>query len=397
MKTKMTAVAMVAVMIVAAFAVVGMADNGAADNETNTSNGQKTIIGSKEKPYALKINTSTTAKIDYNFKAFSTHADRTITPTYTSNDNKVQLTSIDAKGQINSENLDMNGITASITSIAEKDGSYDVIFTGTTVTSMTECTTINFILTIKDKTADGKELPIQTYTFTAYLIVVDSSKKTIKLSSGPTFIVGKGETFEFKYETAYDFKASVVEIQNTDNGDKYKDIANSNSYNYYATDLPAGLSMTVDGNIGGKLSSTGVEKNGTFHVFAVSVSGDTVTIEVKYTVADHTIRDFTVTYDESNNQYATIRIGESVILTVKPSGTYEMKNLEVTPSGSVKDLNSTLNADFKSGTISFKCEGTGVNVITISAEVDGAKIVKTFTVYIVGEIFNTDLDPEVTN
>ena len=397
MKTKMTAVAMVAVMIVAAFAIVGMADSGAADNETNISNGQKTIIGSEEKPYALKINTSTTAKIDYNFKAFSTHADRTITPTYTSNDNKVQLASIDAKGQINSENLDMNGITASITSIAEKDGSYNVIFTGTTVTSMTECTTINFILTIKDKTADGKELPIQTYTFTAYLIVVDSSKKTIKLSSGPTFIVGKRETFEFKYETAYDFKASVVEIQNTDNGDKYKDIANSNSYNYYATDLPAGLSMTVDGNIGGKLSSTGVEKNGTFHVFAVSVSGDTVTIDVEYTVADHTIRDFTVTYDASNNQYATIRIGESVSLTVKPSGTYEMKNLEVTPSGSVKDLKSTLNADFKSGTISFKCEGTGVNVITISAEVDGAKIVKTFTVYIVGEIFNTDLDPEVTN
>lgn len=261
----------------------------------------------------------------------------------------------------------------------------------------TECTTINFILTIKDKTADGKELPIQTYTFTAYLIVVDSSKKTIKLSSGPTSIVGTGKTLGFKYETAYDFKASVVEIQNTDNGDEYKDIANSNSYNYYATDLPAGLSMTVDGNIGGKLSSTGVEKTGTFHVFAVSVSGDTVTIEVNYTVADHTIRDFTVTCDASNNQYATIRIGESVTLTLKPSGTYEMENLEVTPSGSVKDLNSTLSANLKSGTISFKCEGTGVNVITISAEVDGAKIVKTFTVYVVGEIFNTDLDPEVTN
>ena len=394
MKTKMTAVAMVAVMIVAAFAIVGMADSGAADNETNKSNGQKTIIGSEKKPYALKINTSTTAKIDYNFKAFSTHADRTIKPTYTPKDKNVQLASIDAKGQIDTKNLDMNGITASI---AGKDGSYNVTFTGTTVTSMTDCTTINFILTIKDKTADGKELPIQTYTFTAYLIVVDSSKKTIKLTSGLTSIVGTEKTFEFKYETAYDFKASVVEIRNTDNDDEYEDITNSDSYNYYATDLPAGLSMTVDGNIGGKLSSTGVEKNGTFHVFAVSVSGDTVTIEVKYTVADHTIRDFTVTYDASNNQYATIRIGESVSLTVKPSGTYEMKNLEVTPSGSVKDLESTLSDDLTSGTISFKCEGTGVNVITISAEVDGAKIVKTFTVYIVGEIFNTDLDPEVTN
>ena len=393
----MTAVAMVAVMIVAAFAVVGMADSGAADNETNISNGQKTIIGSEEKPYALKINTSTTAKIDYNFKAFSTHADRTITPTYTPNDNNVQLASIDAKGQVDTKNLSMNGITASITSIANKDGSYDVTFTGTTVTSMTECTTINFILTIKDKTADGKELPKQTYTFTAYLIVVDSSKKTIKLSSDSTFIIGTGKSLGLKYETAYEFKASVVEIQNRGNSNEYIDITNSDSYNYYATDLPAGLSMTVDGNIGGKLSSTGVKKTGTFHVFAVSVSGDTVTIDVNYTVADHTVRDFTVTHDASNNQYATIRIGESVSLTVTPSGTYDMGKLEVTPLGSVKDLNSTLNANLKSGTITFKCEGTGVNVITISAEVDGAKIVKTFTVYVVGEIFNTDLDPEVTS
>ena len=388
---------MVAVMIIAAFAVVGMADSGAADNETNISNGQKTIIGSEEKPYALKINTSTTAKIDYNFKAFSKYADRTITPTYTPNDNNVQLASIDANGQVDTKNLSMNGITASITSIAEKDGSYNVTFTGTTVTSMTKCTTINFILTIKDKTADGKELPIQTYTFTAYLIVVDSSKKTIKLSSGPTSIVGTGKTLGFEYETSYNFKASVVEIQNTDNGDEYKDITNSNSYNYYATDLPAGLSMTVDGNIGGKLSSTGVEKTGTFHVFAVSVSGDTVTIEVNYTVVDHTIRDFTVTYGASNNQYASIRVGESVALTVKPSGPYDMKDLEVTSSGSVVDLKHTLSEDLKTGTISFKCEGTGVNVITISAQVDNVKIVKTFTVYVVGKIVNTDLDPIVTN
>lgn len=397
MKTKMTAVAMVAVMIVAAFAVVGMADNGVADNGANTSNGQKIIVGSKDKPFALNINANTTtatAKIDYNFNAFSTNADRTITPTYTFNNNTTTLDSIDAKGQVNAENLSMNGITASITG---DEGSYSVTFTGTAVTSMTACTTIDFILTVEDKTADGKTLPVQTYTFTAYLIVVDNSKKTIKLSSGPKFIVGAGNNLEFKYETAYDFEASVVEIQNKGNDVEYNDIANSKSYKYYATGLPAGLSMTVDGQIGGKLSSTGVEKKGSFHVFAVSVSGDTVTIEVNYTVVDHTIRDFTVTYGASNNQYASIRVGESVALTVKPSGPYDMKDLEVTSSGSVVDLKHTLSEDLKTGTISFKCEGTGVNVITISAQVDNVKIVKTFTVYVVGKIVNTDLDPIVTN
>ena len=144
MKTKMTAVAMVAVMIVAAFAVVGMADSGAADNEANTSNGQKTIIGSEKKPYALKIDadTAATAKIDYNFNAFSTNADRTITPTYTINNNKTTLDSIDAKNGVNTENLSMNGITVSITG---DNGSYTVTFKGNNVTSMTDCTTINFI------------------------------------------------------------------------------------------------------------------------------------------------------------------------------------------------------------------------------------------------------------
>ena len=122
-----------------------------------------------------------------------------------------------------------------------------------------------------------------------------------------------------------------------------------------------------------------------------------MTIKVAYTVAGHTIRDFDVTYGASNNQYATIRIGESVTLKVTPSGTYDMTGLTATSSGTVVGLESILKEDNKSGTISFTCEGTGINVITISAQVDGVKIVKTFTVYVVGKIFNTDLDPEVTN
>ncbi len=393
MKTKMTAVAMVAVMIVAAFAVVGMADSGAADNEANTSNGQKTIIGSEKKPYALKIDadTAATAKIDYNFNAFSTNADRTITPTYTINNNKTTLDSIDAKNGVNTENLSMNGITVSITG---DNGSYTVTFKGNNVTSMTDCTTINFILKIVDK-IDNKVLPEQTYTFTAYLIVVDSNKKTIKLDNGDTnSIIGEGKHFTFNYEAAYNIKAQVVEIKDKNENPV---VENSDSYKYYATGLPDGLSMTVDGFIGGKLSGSGAQQNGSFDVFAVSISGDTVTIKVDYTVAGHTIRDFDVTYGASNNQYATIRIGESVTLKVTPSGTYDMTGLTATSSGTVVGLESILKEDNKSGTISFTCEGTGINVITISAQVDGVKIVKTFTVYVVGKIFNTDLDPEVTN
>ena len=250
------------------------------------------------------------------------------------------------------------------------------------------------MLLIVDK-IDNKVLPEQTYTFTAYLIVVDSNKKTIKLDNGDTnSIIGEGKHFTFNYEAAYNIKAQVVEIKDKNENPV---VENSDSYKYYATGLPDGLSMTVDGFIGGKLSGSGAQQNGSFDVFAVSISGDTVTIKVDYTVAGHTIRDFDVTYGASNNQYATIRIGESVTLKVTPSGTYDMTGLTATSSGTVVGLESILKEDNKSGTISFTCEGTGINVITISAQVDGVKIVKTFTVYVVGKIFNTDLDPEVTN
>lgn len=69
----------------------------------------------------------------------------------------------------------------------------------------------------------------------------------------------------------------------------------------------------------------------------------------------------------------------------------------MTHSHSGKDSTVT---DNNSATLTF--DGTGVVVVTVSANVGPENgpnplIVKTFTVYVVGEIFNTDLDPEVTN
>lgn len=60
---------------------------------------------------------------------------------------------------------------------------------------------------------------------------------------------------------------------------------------------------------------------------------------------------------------------------------------------------ATKSATSETYTASFKCEGTGIIKVSVSAQVDESNVTMTkiFTVYVVGEIFNTDLDPEVTN
>lgn len=100
-------------------------------------------------------------------------------------------------------------------------------------------------------------------------------------------------------------------------------------------------------------------------------------------------------------------MGTELTLTISPSNNCELSNLSVSYSGNqIDNQNATINNGVGSAT--FTCSGTGTIVVTISADVtlkdDGnpennhvSRVVKTFTVYVVGEIFNTDLDPEVTS
>lgn len=400
MKTKMTAVAMVAVMIVAAFAVVGMADNGVADN---TSNGQKNIIGTENNPYALKIGDSNavTAKIDYNYDAFTSKADRSIDYAWSMGTNgengKIVLTNA------NTGTADINGITVTITKNTDKAhilGAYTVTFKGVESKSLTEYTKIDFTLKITDKTSDNKTLPEQTFTFTAYLIVVAGADKTIQLSA-ETGALDTENGVTFSYETAYEFNVKVISTSTNSNVD-----LTGNDYKYYATGLPDGLSMTVEGKIGGKLSANKNLNNGSFTIFAVSKFGDVVSKTIDYKISASVKKDFNISGEidpanngtvnlDSNPGYVTIKVKSSLKLTIKPENGYTLSNLKITYSG--KD--STV-IDNNSATLTF--DGTGVVVVTVSANVGldngpNPLIVKTFTVYVVGEIFNTDLDPEVTN
>lgn len=363
-------------MAMTAFAAIGMIDSDAANAD---GNGQKTIMGSNDKPYALELNKNADAKIKYNYGAFTSAAVVSFAYEYTMGTTNGKG-SITAGTDANSATAaDINGIS---TKIYGSDGEYTVNFTGTAVKSLTESTKIDLVLSVTDKvTVDGATvgLPTQTYTFTAYIIVVDDDSKTIELD---------GFTGSFAYEKTYGIAASVIDS---------KKKTELSGYKFYATGLPAGLSMTVEGKIGGMLSGTDTLTDGSFTVYAVSVSGHVVSKAFNYTIAEHTERDFTITNDGSpgdTKNYATIKVNDKLTLEITPSGNYDLTNLEASSSGgSVIDASISGNE----GKVECTFNGTGTSVITVSADVDGVKIVKTFTVYVVGQIVSTDLDPEVTS
>lgn len=374
MNNRTIAIAMAAIMVVTAFAAIGF-----VDSDADTDNGQKVIIGSSDKPYALNKDSSVEANIKYNYAAFTDNA--TVSFAYA-----VPNTEIKGDIAIGAENsTDINGIG---TKIAGSAGSYTVTFTGTTFKSLTESTEIDFTLSVVDHITVGgekKDLPTQTYVFKAYLIVIDSSQKTIKLNDGK-FDIATG--IEFVYENSYSITASVVDSTNSNN--------ELSGYKFYATRLPAGLSMTVDGKIGGMLSSTQESTNGTFTVYAVSEIGDVVQADYAYTIAGHTDRDFHITSTNNGDRqtYATVEDGSEVNLTITPTRG-ELKSVTVYYSGTEATVT---NGDNNVKNASFVCNGTGTIVVTVTASVDGSlPITHTFTVYVVGHIYNTDLDPEVSS
>ncbi len=393
MKTKMTAVAMVAVMIVAAFAVVGMADNGAADEILKVK--EKNILGTLTNPYVLNKNNTATASIEFNKSAFTNGADVLFNCTSTdvshvdpTVNNTINLLVGDPCNDPNSTDKPKYSIN-----LTQLNGTYSITFTGLQAHPANSYTKIAITVSVTDKVIIDKdntiELPVQTYTFNSYLIVVDPDKETIKLN-GQGVDEQSSQKVNFNFETDYNISSTVYV------GDK----ESTDKYSYYAVGLPDGISMTVDGKIGGRLSS-GLEANkdgNKFTVYAVSKSGHVVSQEMSYSIGVKADRGFKITEGtDTNEQYAKKTVGDTVNLVITPNPGHTLSNVEVKYDGI--QTNATKSTADETYTASFKCEGTGTIKVSVSAQVDNSNVTmtKTFTVYVVGEIFNTDLDPEVTN
>lgn len=216
-------------------------------------------------------------------------------------------------------------------------------------------------------------------------MAIQTAKEKIELGSAVTPV---GDDTNFDFEVNYDITAKVTINEEEEE---------AAGYFFYATGLPKGISMTVDGHIGGKLSSE-VSEGGSFTVYAVSISGHVIEKNVNYAVGNKVIKGFTVTEKSSDDKdYAKKKVGDTINLEITPNKGCVLENLKVTYDGITEGITGPLTLENGIHTASFRCGGTGIVKVSISADINGFSVTKTFTVYVVGEIFNTDLDPEVTN
>ena len=388
MKTKMTAVAMVAVMIVAAFAVVGMADNGVADTKK-----EKDILGKAGNPYILNYsedpnkNEKVTASIEFNRFAFSDNAEVKFKYQWkegTYEQNPFDLTEGSNTAIHVSE--ERYKITLTPQSKSEKNSVYTVQFEACKATPANLQSEFTITVTITDKTdaAGIITLPEQSYAFKAYVKAVDASEESIQLNGDG---VDDTKKIAFAFEKDYSISSKVV-VNGTDS---------TEAFNYYAVGLPDGISMTVDGKIGGRLSSNLVktEAEKEFTVYAVSTTGHVVSQPMTYSIGEKANRGFTVSFSDNKN-YATTTVKEKVTLKITPNEGSTLKNVIVSYDGHDNKLNSDITDATE---YEIQCTGTGVLKVSVSAQVDGSNVTmtETVTVYVVGEIFDADLDPEVTN
>ncbi len=170
-------------------------------------------------------------------------------------------------------------------------------------------------------------------------------------------------------------------------------------YRYYAVGLPEGISMTIDGKIGGMLTKSSNETaSAKFTVYAVSESGYVVSEEMTYSIGEKAVRDFKITI-EGNEKYTTTTTGNTVTLKILPEGS-KLTDVTVSYGGVTESIGGTVESPIITETTKeINCEGTGIIKVSVSAKVvgSGVTITKTVTIYVLSEIFDTDLDPEVTN
>lgn len=168
------------------------------------------------------------------------------------------------------------------------------------------------------------------------------------------------------------------------------------TFSYYATGLPAGLSVTTTGQIAGKLSKDIADgATGSFTVSAVD--GNTLlTKQVFYKVGTKPA-DSDLTFEilgQSITSYALVNSGQDVIVTnIKIGGAPIDKDkltVSFSPEGGQdkKWQDGTLVIDTGSGLGSF--------TVYLTYDAPGSKTVtKSFQVFVVGGIYDANIDPVV--
>ena len=277
MNKKVMAIAMAAIMLMVAV-TVGVSAQSDAEGSTPVVGGEKIIMGSVGTPYILYTDQSAGVdrSIEFNESAFSSKK----IVSFKVNDQSASLnnvTKIDSSGTVVNSSEAVDVTISSGSSYSSGAGAYTVNIKGVS-SSGTNTITITIQVLVQDfvcsddahtevnhHTEDCISLPPQAYDFKAYVKVIYNSGQSISLSG--TGVGSNDNKLTFQFEVDANIEAKVVDSSSNGVG----------GYRFYATGLPQGISMTVEGEIGGKVSNSysvqGAVRSGTYSVYAVSESG----------------------------------------------------------------------------------------------------------------------------
>ncbi len=380
MNKKMMAMIMSALMVMAAFVIVVAAPSDAATG-TGTETDPKYIFGTDAEPVIAYDGDVLRASIKFNRQAF--------TPDTGGAGAIVHFSYEYLSGT--ETNPYANGKLEVSAEVSTTGMGYVTIDTSAPFTAKGK-----FVLTITEtvQQPDGSSFNLPAQKF-YYAINVDvRTYGEIELWEGSTELGKDGG----EYKKVFDFEKSVDITAKTTSGSVLK---------YYATGLPKGISMRVDGHIGGIISNdsssvTGQEAT----IYAVSESGNVKSILLKYDISTKpdTGGDFTMKVDkDGTGTYSTVNDGGYIAieskdipkLQLEAKTGYTMTNAKVIGYDGQEIAYNTDHYDITNG-------GTGTFVVKVSADFQKTggptkvtHVTKTFTVYVVGKIVDADLDPAV--
>ena len=380
------AMAVVAIMVLSALLIPAFDTDGARDGETE---GQpKYIIG--DGTTAKELGSGKEARISYNTTSF-------VNPVVTfSVKGDTSYADVTLTGTPEAGSADADGRNIKVTITKENTGIYRVKFTPNAEPVGGK---IIIKMTVTENHA-GASIS-QDFHYAANFSTTSSVGKIVVGVDSTTIFYDQStgdpvKTLTFQYDT--DVSMPLTAKENTGSASA-PNWTLASGYSYYGTDLPAGISITIDGRIGGKLSSdVGSTEYGTFNIFAVK-DGVTSKLAMPWNVGSEPTydADFDLKVD------GTLKIDGSAVLKKLGTDQTTLVKAEANGNGTIDSYKvdaypSTVSDESGSKKIE-AYDGTGTYVVKVTAEMtkDGRSmtVVKTFTVYVVGGIYDGNLKPVV--
>ncbi len=238
---------------------------------------------------------------------------------------------------------------------------------------------VHIRLTLTEEVSPGLSVD-QTYVWAVNLNVVNNTG-SIAIDGTP---VTSDTVIDFAFETPYRKEVTVM-----------KDGSEVSGYTFYVTGLPGGIALTSTDVIGGRIhNASEAGSSGTATIHAVSESGRMMSAMFQWTVGSKAVAgDFTYAFNGEGQASAyVVTSGTAGTLTIESDADHTVGSLkvllngnEVTGSGNTREIT---------------VDGTGTSKVTMVCDIvdsDGNSVVvtKTFTVYSVGSVVDSDLDPTV--